>query len=172
NSVPDGVGDGSAICDRGDSTRGEAAAAPVPPVGPPVLVPPVDVPVVPSMRAPCKFGSVHSKFALAETCGRTCARTWMITPLVRLISCSAFRRVGLRCSAIRIAWSSVKVGTLPADLVSLLELVSLPAKLDGPRTLNIAKIPRERKIFLIVVRRLDERQPPCGSNARYLIAIR
>src|SRR5439155_302255 len=58
----------------------------------------------------------------------------MITPLVRLISCSAFRRTGLRCSAVRIAWSSVKVGSLATDLVSVPDLVPpLPPKLQEQR---------------------------------------
>src|SRR4029453_3555269 len=100
-----GVGDGSAsaaaagslTCDGGESTMD---AAPVVLAVPGVVLVPVEPP---NIRAPCRFGSVHSKFPFTLTCGSACARTWMITPLVRLISCSALRRVGLRWSAVRIA---------------------------------------------------------------------
>src|ERR1051325_3613573 len=77
----------------------------------------------------------------------------MIMPLLRLISCSALRRVGLRCTAVRMAWSRVKVGTAPPDIVRLLDVVSyppsLPAKLGRPGTPRIAAIPRQSKNFLI-----------------------
>src|SRR5215208_217921 len=83
--------------DCGDSRR--EPDAPVPGVVDPIGTPAV----VLTVRALTRFGSVQSKFAFTLTCGSAWARTWMITPLVRLISCSALRRVGLRCSDVRIA---------------------------------------------------------------------
>src|SRR5213076_315983 len=100
-----GVGDGSAsaapvgslTCDGGGSTMD---AAPLVVAVPGVVLVPV---VPPNIRAPTRFGSVHSKVPAGVMCGSACARISMMTPFVRLISCSALRRAGLRCSDVRIA---------------------------------------------------------------------
>jgi len=62
-----GVGDGSATCDRGESTT-DAAPVDVPGVVPPPVVVPVEV-FVPNMRAPLRCGSIHSNSAFALTFG-------------------------------------------------------------------------------------------------------
>src|SRR5262249_24920507 len=85
----------SPTCDDGTPSIRDAAAA--------EGVVPVVVEVFPKARAPTRLGSVHWKFAFALICGSACARTCIITPLVRLICCSAFRRVGFCCNAVRIA---------------------------------------------------------------------
>src|SRR4051794_261298 len=79
----------------------------------------------------------------------------MITPLVRLISCSALRSVGLRCSAVRMACSKVKVGTLAVDAAPLRDILlltaapSVPANAGPPKMPNVARIPTQRKNLLI-----------------------
>ena len=103
-----GVGDGAAsasgvaslTCESGEPISDAAA----PPGG---VIPGVVV-VLDTIWAEFRFGSVHCQSAAAVMCGSACARISMMTPFVRLISCSAMRRVGLRWSAVRMAWSSVK----------------------------------------------------------------
>src|SRR5438128_11378719 len=93
-----GVGDGSAggwtllTCDGGESIRDEdsvvpavvaaaavAAVAVAPVIVAPVVVGPVVVvPVPPNIRAPIRFGSVHSNVPLGVICGNACARIRMI----------------------------------------------------------------------------------------------
>src|SRR5438552_17627618 len=94
-----GVGDGSAgdwtllTCDGGESIRDEDSVVPVvvalvavaavavapvavaPVIVAPVVVGPVVVvPVPPNIRAPIRFGSVHSNVPLGVICGNACAR--------------------------------------------------------------------------------------------------
>src|SRR5438477_13204471 len=69
----------------------------------------VVVVVVVPPKLPAKPGLVHSRLAFGVMWGSASAAICRMTPLLRSISCFAFWMLGLCCSAIRIAWSSVKV---------------------------------------------------------------